>query len=73
MKQEEGDWDYLAWKRGGSHVEINLFDVYEYLKGGCKEKGAGSSQWCLVTGPEVMGTNWNVGGSSWTVANTFLL
>ena len=33
----------------------------------------GSFQWCPVTWPEAMGTNWNTGGSLWTSGNTFSL
>jgi len=32
-----------------------------------------SFQWCPVTGPEAVGTNWNTGRSLWTSGNTFLL
>jgi len=31
---------------------------------GVKKMKLGCLQWCTVTGPEAMGTNWNTGGSS---------
>jgi len=33
----------------------------------------GLFQWCPVTGPEAMGTNWDAGSSFWTSGNTFVL
>ncbi|PKU46843.1 hypothetical protein llap_2816 [Limosa lapponica baueri] len=41
----------------------NLINAYEYLKGGVKRMGSGSSQWCLVTGQGAMDTSWNKGSS----------
>lgn len=38
---------------------------------GAKRMEPGSSQWCLVTGPETTGTNWTTGGSLWTPWNGF--
>ena len=40
---------------------------------GAKRTEPGSPQWCLVTGPEAMGTDWNTGGSVWASRKIFLL
>jgi len=33
----------------------------------------GSSQWCLVTGQEATGKNWNTGGFFWTSEKIFFM
>lgn len=51
----------VVWKSQGE-----LFSMYKYLQGGHNFLGDSGFQWCLVTGSESMGTNWNTGDSLWT-------
>lgn len=57
----------LAWRRSR---RIFLMDIYFWRKGANRTE-PGSFQCCLVTAPELMGTNWSTEYSIRTSGNTF--
>ena len=42
-------------------------------KEGVKKMESSFFQWCSVAGQETVGTNWNTGGSLWTLGNAIVL
>ena len=71
MRRGWESWDFSAWRRESSEG-ISSTCTNTWRKS-AQTGGAGSFQWCPVTGPEAMGTSWNIGGSLWISGNTFLL
>ena len=61
-----------AVQPGEEQSQVNLINIYKYLKVGAKRVESGSSHLSPVTGPEATGTNWNMGMSVWTSGKTLL-
>lgn len=60
-----------VWKREGSEdISYMCINIW---KDGPKKIQPGSFWWCLVTGQEAMGKNWNMRNSISMSGNTFLL
>ena len=54
-------------KAPGDLINMYKYNVCKYKD--TKRTEPGSFQWCPMTGPEAVGTNWNTGGSLWTSRN----
>lgn len=63
------NWDYSAWRKGGMYIYTPVY--INTCREGAKRMQPSSFQLCLLTGPEIMGTNWNTGGSFWTAWSSF--
>ena len=75
-------WPLILWLAPffrRKHANQMVWGTYDLLsmyintwRAGAKRTKPDSSQWCLVTGPEAMGTKWKIGGSLWTSGNALL-